>query len=187
MKKRFIALAVGAGLAFHSDAQTNGYATNSLSLGKSQIEIFSDRAEFDLKANLAVYRGHVRVAEPKLRMACETLTARLPERGGRVDSIVAEGRVVIDLTDDKGQTVHGTGDKAVYTYAASNTETNEAIELTGNPLLETAQGNLTGDAIIYDRITGKLKATNQKMIVHEAVITNAPPGVSVTTNAPASP
>ena len=36
-------------------------------------------------------------------------------------NIVAETNVVIDATDDKGQKMHATGDKAVYVYQRAKT------------------------------------------------------------------
>src|SRR5258706_10667095 len=100
-----------------------------------------------------------------MRMPSELQTAKLPERGGRIGSVVAERKVVIDLVDEKGQAIHATGDKAVYTFKTAETGTNEVIELTGNPMLETVQGTLTGTLITYDRVTGKLSATDQKMVI----------------------
>jgi len=92
------------------------------------------------------------------------LTVYLPAlSGGRPDKIVADKHVVIDFTDEKGQTNHATGDQAVYTYNVTNSETNELVELTGNPVLENESGTLTGDAIIWDRTRGTLTARNQRM------------------------
>ena len=188
MKTACAILALLAGLTFRLPAQTGGI-TNF-----SDIHIFSDQAEFDLESNVAIYRGNVRVEEARMKLTCDLLTAKLPQRGGRIESIVAEQNVKFDLTDEKGQTVHGRGDKAVYTYQVSESGTNEVMELMGNPVLETVQGDLTGDVITYDRTTGRFRATNQRTVVRadQTGDTNAlpllkpQPAPSETTNTPAS-
>ena len=81
-----------------------------------------------------------------MKLHCEWLVADLPQTG-RISHIVAETNVVIDATDDKGQNMHATGDKAVYTYDVENGVTNEMVTLTGNAKVENAQGWLTGEPI----------------------------------------
>jgi len=115
--------------------------------------IDSDSADFDLSGHQAIYRGHVRVDDPQMKLTCAQLTTDLPQAGERPNHIVAETNVVIDFTDDKGQTNHATGDKAVYIYNVQNGVTNETVTLTGNPQpqVENAQGTQTGDVIVWDR------------------------------------
>ena len=55
---------------------------------------------------------------------------------------------LFDVTDDKGQKVHGTGDKAVYSYGVSGIVTNETMVLTGNPAL-LAGTNFTGTNKVF--------------------------------------
>lgn len=141
--------------------------TNKPPVEPSFTEIFSDRADFDLKLKNAIYQGHVRVNDPKMKLLCERLTAQVPESGGRMDHIVAETNVVIDFLDEKGQTNHASGDKAVYTWSTTNSITNEVVVLTGNPKLENIQGTLTGDVMTWDRINNTLRATNQKMKIRQ--------------------
>ena len=82
-------------------------------------------ADFDLTARQAAYHIHVRVDDPAMKLTCEYLTANFPQDGGHFDHIVAETNVIIDFTDEKGQTMHATGDKMVYDYAVQNGTTNE--------------------------------------------------------------
>jgi lipopolysaccharide transport protein LptA len=141
--------------------------------------IESDSADFDLTARTAIYRGHVRVNDPEMKLSCALLVADLPPTGGRVNHIVAETNVVLDFVDEKGQTMHATSDKAVYAYRAQNDVTNEVVTLTGNAKVENAQGWLTGEPIIWDRAGNHLTAMNQKMIFRQslngAIATNAAP------------
>ena len=137
-------------------------------------------ADFDLAGHRVIYHEHVRVDSPNMKMSCEWLAADLPQTGGRVTNIVAETNVVIDATDDKGQTMHATGDRAVYVYSVENDVTNETVTLTGHARLENSQGWLTGDSIIWDRVRERLSVpSNPKMIFHQTLN-----GVAVGTNAP---
>ncbi len=160
-------------------------AANALQGFRGNLQINSLTSEFDLKSNTVVYLGSVRVQATNLLLLCESLTSVLPTQGGRIERVVARTNVSIDLIDEKGQKLRATGEQAVYTYTASLTQTNESIELTGNPALDNPQGTLTGDVITYDLLTGRVRATNQSMVVRQDTpgLTNAPPQVSPATNA----
>ncbi len=152
-------------------------------------QIHSDSWDFDMTARQAVYHGHVHVDDPQMKLTCAQLTTDLPESGGRPARIVAETNVVIDFTDDKGQTNHTTSDKAVYIYNVQNGVTNETVTLTGNPQMENAQGTQAGDVIIWDRANNKIHFDNPHMIfrqnLNSAVAdTNPPPATAVKTNFP---
>src|SRR5258708_2206300 len=181
----FIAIAALCGLSIR--AQTNVVVpTNSVpSILRSSAtaedgrltHIDSDGADFDMNGRTAIYRGNVRVNDPGMKLTCAWLVADLPQ-SGRMNHIVAETNVVIDFTNEKGDTIHATGDKAVYNYKVQNGATNETVTLTGNPSAENAQGTLTGDEIVWDRANNQLHATNQKMIfrqnLNDAAKTNSP-------------
>jgi lipopolysaccharide transport protein LptA len=153
------------------------------------MRIESDSLDVDLTARKAAHHGHVRVDDPEMKLTCEDLTADLPQDGGHINHIVAETNVVIDFTDEKGQTMHWTGDKMVYDYAVQNGATNETATMTGNPELETAQGKSTGDVIVWDRARNHLDITNPKIVYRQNINgatadTNSPPAM---TNKPVAP
>ena len=138
-------------------------------------------ADFDLGGRRVIYHEHVRVDSANMKLTCEWLAADLPQTGNRVTNIVAETNVVVDAMDEKGQKMHATGDRAVYVFNVENGVTNETVTLTGNARLENAQGWLTGDSIVWDRVHERLSVpSNPKMIFHQA-LTSADGG----TNAPA--
>lgn len=128
--------------------------------------ITSQSVDFDLKSRSAIYRGNVRVEDLRISLTCELLTARMPTNGGRVDSIIAETNVVIVVQDSKGETNHATAARVIYTYQRTTTVTNEMLELTGSPAIESPQGTLTGDTITWDRVKDVIRATNQRMTGH---------------------
>jgi lipopolysaccharide transport protein LptA len=156
---------------------------------RAPTRIESDRVDFDLTAREATYHGHVYVDDPAMKLRCEWLVANLLQTAGRVTNIVAETNVVIDATDDKGQTMHATCDKAIYAYAVQNGVTNETVTLTGNAKVENAKGWLTGEPIVWDRANGSLTAANEHMVFWqnlngETAGTNSP--VAQTNPAPAT-
>jgi len=163
--KTYLLLLAFAGAGFALSAQTNPplLQTNA---AMSETQIFSDSGDFDLNTHVAIYRGHVRVDDPKMRLTCELMTANVPEAGGQIDHIVAEHNVVIEALNEKGQTNRATADKAVYSYKVAGSVTNATVVLTGNPLVEDPQITLTGDPIVWDRINNRMHATNQKMVIH---------------------
>lgn len=103
----------------------------------------------------------------------------VPQAGGRPDYIVAENNVIIDFIED-GATTHATGDKAVYRHKTTGTETNEFMELTGNPRLEKTNGWMTADIITMDRAKDMIRGVGN----YHSVFKKAPPKAG-TTNAPA--
>jgi len=152
--------------------------------------IDSDSADFDLTGHLATYRGNVRVDDPQMKLSCAQLTTDLPESGGHPSRIVAETNVVIDSTDNKGQTNHVTGDKAVYIYSVQNGVTNETVTLTGNPQpqVENAQGTQAADVITWNRANNRFSFyANYHMVLRQgfggAMGTNSPTQIK-TTNFP---
>jgi len=188
--KRLCLIAMAAGSSLLGQAQTNLPGTLFTARGPTLIS--SESADFDLAGHEATYRGHVRVDDPQMKLACEQLVADVPQAGGHVNHLVAETNVVIDFADNKGQTNHATGDKAVYVYREQDSVTNESVTLTGNPQpqVEDAQGVQVGDVITWDRVNTNIHVRitgNYHMIFHEkpreaATGANLPPAQ---TNPPA--
>jgi lipopolysaccharide transport protein LptA len=171
MKKIFLLWSVVFAVALALPAQVLPPDKNGVARKPTTIE--SDRAEFDLNTRRAVYLGHVKVDDPEMKLQCEQLTVDLPADGDRVNHIVAEVNVIIDFSDSHGQTARATGSRAVYHYAVTGVVTNESVTLTGNPKVDSPQGTLTGDEIAWDRATGHMTATNQKMIFKQNLNGNA--------------
>jgi len=136
----------------------------ALPMPRPPTKVDSDTAEFDLARHEAIYHGHVRVDDPQMKLSCERLVADLPAAGGRVNHIVADTNVVIDFEDNKGQTHHATGDRAVYVYEVHDGATNETVTLTGHPQIEDADGVQTGDLIRWDRGNDKIYFENYNLI-----------------------
>ena len=147
-------------------AQTNAPATKAAPRAPTQIN--SDAADFDLNTHQAIYRGHVRVDHPDLKLTCESLLVNLPTAGAHLDGVVAETNVVIDFTDAKGQTYHVTSARAVYAYKVAGAVTNETVTFTGSPKVETAQSTIESEPMIWDRARNRFTFIAPKMISREA-------------------
>lgn len=178
-------LALASGMAL--PAQTTNAPAAKPVAPRAATRIDSDSVDFDMNARQAIYRGHVRVTDPQMNLTCAILTADLPAQGSsHISRIVADTNVVVDATDEKGQKMRATGDRVVYTYEVKDGATNELIMLTGNAQLESAQGWLTGEPIVWNRANNHLSAVNQQMVFRQnfdslTAKTNAP---SIKTNAP---
>ncbi len=136
----------------------------------TEIDITSDSFDYDQKSGVALYTGHVFVSDPQMQLRCEVMRVVLPAGGGKIDNIVAEKNVVIDLVDPKGQKSHATGGKAVYQSKS------DTVELTGEPKIETEQGTLTADLVLLNRGESKLQARGKvKMLLRPGALPKASP------------
>jgi lipopolysaccharide transport protein LptA len=169
-------MAVTVGMTLCAQPVTN----TASKLPRQPTQIDSASGFFDGTAHKAIYCGNVRVDDPDMKLTCERLVVDLPQSGGHVNHIVAETNVVINGTDSKGQTMHATGDKAVYDFQVKDSVTNETITLTGNAKVENAQGWMTGEPIIWNRADNSLSAKDQHMVFRQNLnggqsATNLPP------------
>ena len=189
-------LAVGGGTL---RAQTNTPAatqTTQTAIARTKTLIDSKSMFFNNATRQVIYSGSVRVDDPQMKLTCEQLTADFPQAGGHPDRLVALTNVVMDSVDEKGQTNHATSDKAVYSYKVVNGVTNETVTLSGNAKVESAQGWMTGEPIIWDRVNNSMSAMNQRMVLRQNITTalvntnppagssNLPPAVIQATNPP---
>ena len=160
MKKTIIFLVLAAA-GLSSRAQTN---VPPATLPPHQpTEISSDSADFDLNIRRAIYRGHVSVVDPKVKMQCGWLVVDLPSAGGHLQSVNAETNVVIDFMDEKGQAYHVTAARAVYDYHLTGSVTNETVTFTGSPKVESTESTILSEPLIWDRAANKFKFFNEVM------------------------
>lgn len=178
-------LSITAVLALHAQTNTTPPAAetpaDSASANKivppSEVrmtEIQSDHGSFNMKSNVFIYQGNVRVDNPQMKLKCELLTIEAPHVAeGKFNRATAETNVIIDWLDDKGQPCHATSDKAVYTYSITNFLTNAAVVLTGNPVVTNMQGSFQGDPIIWDRITDTITSPHLMKMTIQSGETNS--------------
>ena len=164
---RLPASQVAASSFLAQPAPTNSVKSNA-STSNQWASVESD--EYLLTPQTARFEGKVRMTHPQMRWQCETVVVDFASEGGRADRLVAEPAVEFDLINEDGQTMHGTGAKAVYTYKATPAKTNEVVHLTGSPALlamtnvfkfknglTTNTFNCRNDVIILDLATFSLQ------------------------------
>jgi lipopolysaccharide export system protein LptA len=178
MNKIILLLTLGfCGLAA---AQTNGplklpaNAPAAKARPQPPTEIDSDAADFDLNLHQAIYRGHVLVVDPKVRLTCEWMLVNLPQGGEHLNHVLAMTNVVVDFTNKKGEKYHVTSAKAVYDYKVVNAVTNETVTFTGKPVVETANSTIYSEPMVWDRARNHFIFTAPKMISKAAGGTNGP-------------
>ena len=151
--------------------------------------ITSEELEMNFKpTRLFIYTGQVKVADPEIDLLCDKMTVTfgaqrkqkasgknhviqpglnpppkptkppMMSQGGQIDMIVAENNVVIINRKDK---TRATGAKGVYTA------TTNLLVLTGDPVLYHEGGEIRGEIIAWDRITGRLKVTKARVDIAE--------------------
>ena len=140
------------------------------------ILITADSWKGDLKSNVFIYTGNVRINDdPQLVMSCDTFTIEVPKvAAGKFQRGTADGNVVVDFLND-GVTNHATAQKMVYDYfvtnvvtsALTNSVTNKIIVLSGNPVVTNPKmGTTKGEPIIWDLLQGKvtIEHLNQNLL-----------------------
>ena len=109
--------------------------------------------EYRVRPDRAEFRGGVHaVTRPRMDVNwnCQSLTVMAPQGTEKV--LIAEQAVFFELLSEKGEKIHGTGDKAVYTNNVTSTFTNDLLTLTGNPArLATATATNENNVIVLDR------------------------------------
>jgi len=132
-------------------------------------EVFSQ--EYILTLTNASFSG-VRIEHPQVRWASETMQIDFPPGGGRADRLLAQNDVTFQFSDEGGQTVRGTGDKAVYRSFLLDGKTNETLYLTGRPArLQTTNTMGENSIFVVDLLTGKVGVPGRYRLKGDA-----PPG-----------
>jgi lipopolysaccharide export system protein LptA len=146
---------------FHYLPQIMAGKTNT-----EEADIYADRFDYDMGTRVAKFNsvwGHVRVRDTRMKLDCDQLVANLPKAqsgANHFDHIVADKDVTMDFPDEKtGQNIHATGQKAVYDFKVANGRTNEVLDLTGEPALETEKysARMTADRIHVDSGLGTIR------------------------------
>ena len=131
---------VDTGVLNAKSARTNTASAN-------RLDIFSDHFDYDGKAGLASYDGHLRVTSTNLLLTGVTLKIKTPLRTNGLESLSAEQNVVFDY-----EQIHATGERALYTTAS------DTVQLFGNPQWRAGQREGRGNEISIDRTNKILRA-----------------------------
>jgi lipopolysaccharide export system protein LptA len=106
----------------------------------------------------AVFDQQIHVVHPQMNWTCQSLTARFAS-GTQDKGLTAEGRVAFELLSEKGQKVHGMGEKAIYSYNVADNITNDTVTLLGSPaMLQMTNSTFKNTSIVFDRAQNKFTA-----------------------------
>lgn len=119
-------------------------------------ELFSE--EYVVRPQVALFEGKVRLLHPQITMSCDHLAVHSAADKEKGQSLVAEHSVIFDLLSTDGRKVHGTCQNALYDYSVTRGRTNDSLEMTGNPVLETTNGTVQNSVLVLDRAQNKLIA-----------------------------
>jgi len=155
---------------------TNAVTQKNIPAPRPPTDIFSDHGRFNLRSNVFVYDGNVRIDDSQMELTCDLLTVEAPKLppSEKYNRATADGNVIIDFIDDKGETNHATSERAVYTYSITNFVTNAFVVLTGNPVVTNTQGAFAGDPIVWDRIKDEVTSPHLLRMTIQQNQTNAP-------------
>ena len=138
-----------------------GLLSGTIHAQQDRILLSATNCVLELEKGVYHLWDHVRVESPGvLQITCDDLRAALPQdkaaggpgpvpTGGKLQSLVASGNVVIELyqagANGSTNVVRAFGRQAEYGSRE------EVLILTGEPRIETASGTMIGtDALVYD-------------------------------------
>jgi len=143
----------------------SGKSLAAESANTNSAEIFC--REYTLNPEKSFFHGEVRLAHPQMNMTCEEVTVDSDQSGKRARRMTAQPDVVFAMTGDRGKTVHGMADRAIYTYGSEGGRTNELLTLIGKPaVLETTdpEARFRNSTIVFDMQSGLVSARGKYSI-----------------------
>src|SRR5260370_12129928 len=83
--------------------------TNAVPATNQFVNIFSDHFWYDGQSNLIVYTGSVRVDDPEMDLACETLAIQRATNGAIESIVVSRHVTMVNKATDSRVTAHHAG------------------------------------------------------------------------------
>lgn len=120
----------------------------------SEELIITARGGFEFFEQSGEFRfwDHVEVIDPgTMILSCDHLTGRRSAETERIDSVIATTNVVL-TTVEGGVTNRAVAGMAVYSAVQ------DSVVLTGDPRVQRPEGELTGQRIVFERSSKKLRA-----------------------------
>lgn len=120
-----------------SDSKIKGLDLNAGTTGPITTEIFADEAFFDSQKSVGIFRGRVKVADPRFNLQADKLTVFISKGGSQgLEKAIAEGNVAVvrDRPDPNGGTANravGRAESAVYVASTGD------VELKGMPRVQS--------------------------------------------------
>jgi lipopolysaccharide export system protein LptA len=119
--------------------------------------VTSDDLVMDMEKKVATFTGHVKVVDPKGTMTADKMIVYLTQQedtGSGVRRIEASGGVVISQEGSKA-----IGDEAIYSAP------DQTVVLSGAAQVQTEQGIVTGETVIYDMAKGTAQVKGRPRLI----------------------
>jgi lipopolysaccharide export system protein LptA len=126
----------------------------------SGIEVFSDQFTYATNTGRGIYRGHVRATGTNLAMTSRVLEILMPtqeKKGGRLESISADGEVEVDSSG-----IQASGEHSVYTVLT------DQVFISGHPTWREGEKDGSADELIVERTNGVLHANGNARLTAPA-------------------
>ncbi len=121
---------------------------------KQPVNIVSDEQLADLKANILIFKGNVIGTQGTIKLHADKVEVRRDEND-KLKSIVGYGNpTTFEQTMDDGKIVHSSSSTITYLPQSND------IVLEGRATIWQDSSRLSGDRIIYNTRTERMKATN---------------------------
>jgi lipopolysaccharide export system protein LptA len=138
-------------------------ATPPAAIASQVADVFCE--QYTATPTQAVFQGAVRILHPQMDWSCGRVTVDFPPKGGRAEQLLAEEKVIFELTDSNGRKLRGNGNQAVYHLGVAGGGTNEFVRLTGDPArLETTNSYSRNKIFVVDLATHKIMAPGKYSI-----------------------
>lgn len=113
------------------------------------LDVRADRLEYDQKSGRVRFEGNVQAVQGTLRLTCGRLSARYRADGSLGDLTASGGVQVVQ------------GELSAKAQTATYFQTDQRLELTGDPVVTRGQDRLSGAKIVY-------WAKDQRLVVSKA-------------------
>jgi lipopolysaccharide transport protein LptA len=133
---------------------SNPFNGLGMSSGKGPTKIDSDKFQLDYNQKIAIYIGHVKVAQPNGTMTSDRLRVTFGENMHDIKMAYADGNVRISQGDR-----WATGDHAVLNQTA------QTVVLTGSPVVHDGEDQITGTKITVYLKTGQSVVDHARTVI----------------------
>lgn len=115
------------------------------------IDVQADSSEFDEKSGVQVLRGNVQITQGSMKIRADEI--RVGIEFGKLSTITGVGSpIIFEQENEEGEPVSGQCDRIEYNAKTAS------LTLIGNASLKQPNQELSGDRIVFDSKTQKVRA-----------------------------
>ena len=115
------------------------------------IDVQADSSEFDEKSGVQILRGNVQITQGTMKIKADEITVGIVF--GKLSTITGSGNpIVFEQENEEGELVSGRCERIEYNAEEAS------LTLIGNAILKQPNQELSGDRIVFDSKTQKVRA-----------------------------